>query len=253
MSTAHLRSIELDELVERAALLNRIDRKYVIPRAALPDLLAAVPADTQALTIAGQRTFGYRSVYLDTPDLVTFKLAGQKRRRRFKVRTRSYLDTGTSWLEVKTRGRRGLTEKQRISHPDAEIGGLNSEGREFVNMALTSAGIGPVDPAELRPTMVTSYERTTLFLPTTASRTTIDTELGWTSLGETTGDLDRPGIAIVETKTGATPSAVDRLLWRRGHRPVSISKYGVGMAALHGERPLKWHRVLTRDLGVLAA
>jgi len=34
-----------------------------------------------------------------------------------------------------------------------------------------------------------------------------------------------------------------------GHRPLRISKYGVGMAALHPGLPeLKWHRVLHRSL-----
>src|SRR5699024_4990496 len=95
------------------------------------------------------------------------------------------------------------------------------------------------------------YRRTTLFLPQSASRATVDVDLGWTSLGAGRRDLERPRLAIVETKTGATPSAVDRLLWARGHRPRRISKYGVGLAALHTELPdLKWHRVLRRDLDV---
>lgn len=250
MITDHLAPIGLDEIVERAALLHRVDRKYVLARRDLPALLAELPADTRALQIGDRRTFGYRSVYLDTPDLVSFRMSGQKRRRRFKVRTRCYLDTGTSWLEVKTRGARRVTVKQRIEHPDAEAAGLAVEGQKFVTHALADARVAPLDALTLRPTLVTSYARTTLFLPGSHSRATIDTELGWTSLGAAGGDLDRPGIAIVETKTGATPSAVDRLLWRRGHRPVSISKYGVGVAALHDVHPLKWRRTLHRDLGL---
>ena len=58
-------------------------------------------------------------------------------------------------------------------------------------------------------------------------------------------------MTIIETKTGSTPSAVDRLFWSRGHRPVRISKYGVGMAALSPALPrLKWHHVLDRHLGL---
>ena len=55
---------------------------------------------------------------------------------------------------------------------------------------------------------------------------------------------------IVETKAGASPTDLDRILWSQGHRPARLSKYGVGVAALDPSAPaLKWHRVLTRDLG----
>jgi hypothetical protein len=43
-------------------------------------------------------------------------------------------------------------------------------------------------------------------------------------------------------------------MWSRGHRPARISKYGVGMAALHPDLPrLKWHRALNKHLGLTAA
>lgn len=241
--------IGLDELVEEAALLARVDRKYVVPAAALPDLLAAVPASTRALEIDGTRRFGYRSTYLDTAGRASYLLAGKGRRRRFKVRTRAYLDTGTCWLEVKTRAGRDVTIKQRIPHHDAELAPLSPDGLDFVDRCLADAHLGSVGALDLEPVMVTAYQRATLFLPESLSRVTVDTDLGWTSLAGPRRDLDRPSLAIVETKTGSTPSAVDRLLWSRGHRPTRISKYGVGMAALDPSLPrLKWHRTLQQQL-----
>ena len=97
-------------------------------------------------------------------------------------------------------------------------------------------------------TLVSTYRRTTLFLPATASRTTIDTGLVWTS-AITGASLALPDRVVVETKTGSTPSSTDRLLWRHGHRPVRISKYGTGMAALHADLPHHpWRRVLDRHV-----
>ncbi|MDO9457522.1 polyphosphate polymerase domain-containing protein [Nocardioides sp.] len=241
-----LAPIGLDELVERAELLTRVDRKYVVTRHEATALVAAVPDDTQVLEIGHRRTFGYRSAYLDTPDLDSFLGAGRSHRRRWKVRTRTYLDSGSTWLEVKTRSSRDQTLKQRIFHPDAEDeDGLSPEGRAFV-----AAIVGAEHAAALRPTLATAYQRSTLFLPASASRVTVDVDLGWSSL-RGIRDLDRPALAIVETKTGSTPSPVDRLLWSHGHRPVRISKYGVGMAALDPALPrLKWHHVLDRHLGL---
>lgn len=241
-----LAPIGLEELVERAALLARVDRKYVLPLGDAEKVLDLVPGSTRILEIEGRRDFGYRSTYLDTPDHTSYLVAGRAHRRRWKVRTRSYLDTGGSWLEVKTRAARDQNLKQRIEHPDAEIvDGLTHQGESFV-----ADIIGADVASALRPTLATSYRRSTLYLPASDSRVTVDVDLGWTSLPQGR-DLDRPSLSIIETKSGATPSAVDRLLWRLGHRPVRISKYGVGMAALHPTLPrLKWHHTLDHHLGV---
>ncbi|KHL11226.1 UNVERIFIED_CONTAM: hypothetical protein LK11_43530 [Mumia flava] len=251
---AHLAPVALDALVDVAGLLTRVDRKYVVELQRVPGLLAGLPEGARALEIDGERVFGYRSTYLDTPALDGYFAAGQGRRRRFKVRTRAYLDTGTSWLEVKTRGSRGTTVKQRMPHPDAETVPVSPDGHTFVDAALASGRINRVRPQELTPVLVTAYRRATVLLPATASRVTIDVDLGWTSLRpRCPGELARPSLAIVETKTGSTPSEVDRLLWSHGHRPVRISKYAVGMAALDPTLPrLRWARTLRRELAIPA-
>ena len=61
--------IGLDELVDRASLLTRLDRKYIVPLADLPAVLAGLPRDVRVLDIDGRRDFGYRSRYFDTPGL----------------------------------------------------------------------------------------------------------------------------------------------------------------------------------------
>ncbi|TIC86330.1 polyphosphate polymerase domain-containing protein [Nocardioides sp. GY 10113] len=227
--------IALEDLVARAALLTRVDRKYVVPLDALADLLQALPDETRALEIDGQRSQRYRSVYRDTPDLASFHAAGRGRRLRWKVRTREYLDTGQGYLEVKTRGSRGTTVKERVPVGSPDAG------------SLVAARIGAGAAAALRPTLETTYRRGTLLLPSGA-RATIDRDLVVRSLltGRSGG---AETAAIVETKSGATPGELDRLLWRRGTRPVRISKYGAGLAAVHPELPrLKWHRVLDHHL-----
>lgn len=240
---AHLRSIGLSELTERAELQTRVDRKYVLPVGEAQAVLAQVGPDTRALEIDGVRLFAYRSIYFDTPDLTSYLLTAQRRRRRFKVRTRTYLDSAECWLEVKTHGARGSTVKYRLPYqPDHETS--LSPGRQFVDAVLAQESIELGDDWIFVPTLVTRYRRSTLFLPATASRVTIDTELIWQ------GDADPlrlPGLAVVETKTGSTASCVDRLLWARGHRPTRISKYATGLAALRPDLPAApWRRTLRR-------
>lgn len=239
----HLPPISLAELVHEAELLVRVDRKYVLAAADLDVVLAAAPRGTRVLEIDGRREFGYSSTYLDTPDLRSFHSSGRSQRGRWKVRGRTYLDTGGNWLEVKTAGSRDQTVKQRVAHPQPVEEGLSSEGTSLVGEV-----IGAELTRSLRPVLVTAYRRSTLLLPGSGARVTVDLDLRWTSL-RTGSELERGGLAIVETKTGSTPSALDRSLWTHGQRPVRISKYGVGMAALHPELPrLKWHRALDRHL-----
>jgi hypothetical protein len=245
-----LPTIGLAELTERAGLLTRVDRKYVLPRSALDGVLADLDPGVRVLDIDGVRSSEYESVYFDTPELTSFLMAAHPRRRRFKIRTRTYVDSAQSYLEVKTRGGRGVTVKDRLPYALDDRATLTSEGRRYTDTVLDEADITGAEGQDLVPTLTTRYRRTTLFIPDSSSRATIDTGLSWATLGRATAAhrrLDRPGLAIVETKSGSRASAVDRILWAHGHRPATISKYGTGMAALHRDLPdNKWAPVLRR-------
>jgi VTC domain len=235
--------VGLTELVERAALQTRVDRKYLVPLDQLPALLTEVAPYARVLDIDGSRTFRYESVYFDTPWLASYHGAAYRRRRRFKVRTRTYLDSDHCWLEVKISGARGTITKHRLPYPLADRGTVHP-GRSFVDETLRGESICPTNGSALEPVLVTNYRRATLLLPDTRSRITIDIDLGWRA-GESA--LRLPGLAVVETKTGAGASPVDRLLWRRGTRPARISKYATGLAALRPELPDgPWRRTLRR-------
>ena len=68
------------------------------------------------LEIAGRRAFAYDTVYFDTGDLLTARAHVQRRRRRFKCRSRLYVDTEACAFELKTKGARGGTVKHRIAY-----------------------------------------------------------------------------------------------------------------------------------------
>ncbi len=237
-------TVELPELLARAALQDRMDRKYILPESALRPVLTALAPQARVLQIDGRREFDYESVYFDTPELTCYTLAARRRRRRFKIRTRTYVDSAQCWLEVKTRDRRGHTVKQRRPHevrPDL----LDDAGREFTDHVVVGAELPGTWQLQLDPALRTLYRRRTLFLPETASRVTVDTGLRWTDPAGR--EITLPGLAIVETKTAGRPCAADRALWRSGCRPSLISKYGTGLAALRPDLPAhKWHRVLNR-------
>ena len=288
VSTKHLTTTTLAELNSAAGLLTRVDRKYLVPLKSAQDLVDGLAPHAQVLAIDERRRFSYASTYFDTPELDAFMLTARKRRRRFKVRTRTYLDSGLCFLEVKTCGARGTTVKRRMGYHADDASRLTGPGRAFVTACLASTGVTGSAAAHevaavLRPVLATTYQRTTLHLPRSEARATIDTALTWQRLGPapftgasaatspgtpTSPQALRPShlaeaindgepvavadIAVVETKNPATPSPADRALWDAGHRPTRISKYATGMALLHPELPAnKWYRTLTHELADL--
>lgn len=247
-----LAPVGLDELAACAGLLTRLDRKYVLPVADLPLVFGGLGNDVRVLEIGGERQFGYRSLYFDTPSLDSYLGAARRRRRRFKLRIRTYLDSdghsgeysGEHFVEVKTRGPRGTTVKHRMPY-DGDPGRLDGEAREFADAVLAGAGIDSTG-ARFLPVLTTTYRRTTLLLPATLSRLTVDTALTW-RLAEGSAVLRTPDRAIVETKAGRAGCGADRLLWSLRHRPCPVSKYGTGLAALRPELPAhRWLPVLRR-------
>lgn len=270
-----LSAVGLEEISERAGLMTRVDRKYLVPRKTVQDLISELEHGIRVLEIDGRRTFRYASTYYDTADLATFRAAAGRRRRRVKIRRREYVDSGTAFLEVKTATGRGGSSKQRIplpagpgagpgSGPGSEPGSgptsgpLEGDPRAFVDTALDGAGFA-LD-GELGPVLTTHYDRTTLLVTGEESRVTIDAGLRWeipgtqrpSGTGRHAASAPLPGyelegLLVVETKAGTRPGSADRLLWADGHRPVRISKYATGLALLDPRLPAnRWHRTLQR-------
>lgn len=255
-------NIGLDELNAKAAMQIRVDRKYIVDARLAAQALATLPAPAQVLNINGARDFAYDSVYFDNYDLQSYKLAAYGRRNRFKIRTRTYLDTGDTFLEVKTEGARAVTVKERIPYSIQDRDKLTAEGAAYVQESLGNLLNCPV--SEFAPVLSTAYRRTTVFLPESEnnpvnSRMTIDTNLCWTPLSEralaplSDFELGQPytaaGMVIIETKSSSAPSVADRHLWQAGIRPAKISKFATGMAALNRDLPSnKWNRTISRSV-----
>ena len=123
--------ISLDELNNAAALQTRTDRKYLLTWDQFQTLLPQLN-HCRVLEIDGRRWFRYRSMYFDTLSLASYLGAAHGSPRRFKVRTRTYVDSGECYIEAKLRNRRGQTVKSRQVHrgPDETI---DDTDRTFLN------------------------------------------------------------------------------------------------------------------------
>lgn len=240
-----LPAVGLEELNGAAALQTRVDRKYLVDAALADRILATLPDRALVLEMDGLRSFTYDSVYFDTPGLDSYLLAAHGRRRRYKIRTRTYVDSAVSFLEVKTEGARAATVKERIPYAGEDRSRITAEGLEYITETLAATGPLP-NLGALQPVLETGYARTTLYLPGSGSRATVDSDVTWTLPGSPGWTLDRK--VVVETKSGSTAGALDRHLWEHGVRPSRISKFATGLAALCPHLPAnRWHRTLMRD------
>lgn len=265
--------VSLDELNERAALTERVDRKYLVPGVDVVGFLDHLAGSgARCLEIADRRQFGYLSDYFDTPELDFYRLAATHRRHRLKLRERVYLDSGLHFMELKTRGPRDHNVKDRL--PLAEVETAEAErlangaplrtdpissdpevSRWFCELLVERRVIGDrcanASDLHVEPVLRTLYTRLTFLLPEDC-RVTIDADLLLQSqstsrnqdqMAGTTTSLG--GHVVVETKSCGTPSEADRVLWRHGVRPVRISKFALGVACAHPELPVhRWNRVV---------
>lgn len=244
-------------------LLTRTDRKYVVPVATLSGVLDSVGASVAALDVGGSRAFRYLSLYMDTPDKRSFHSSAHGRRGRFKVRIRDYVDRSERVLEVKTAGRRGMIVKDRLVLEPHElavgapvaVSGCGGSGARPAMFTTGTRGatfvdliVGPGVATSLGPAVWTWYERSTLVDRDGGHRITIDTTVAGCAPDGDPFLLVRTGLAIVETKSSGSVSSFDRALWRHGHRPCRISKFGVAMALSHPDLPRnRWHPIITRS------
>jgi len=229
------RPVSLAEVVAGAPQLTRVDRKYLVEKSTAQVLLDDLPAAYKVLSIAGRTSTTYRSTYFDTADLASARAHVQQRRRRWKARSRLYVEDGLCRIEVKARDGRGVTEKTVSDADLAGYGVLDATGVEFVRATLAAHDL-TADVLSLRPTMEVGYRRTTLADTTDERcRLTVDWKVECTLDGERVW-LDHDYV-LVETKGGLRPGTADRLLSGLGARPRSFSKYVAAASLIRDDLP----------------
>jgi hypothetical protein len=216
------RPVPLETLDGDVAFRVRTDRKYVVDQPTLERFLDRLWGTHSVLEIAGRRTFAYDSVYFDTLGLHAARAHVQRRRRRFKARSRLYADAGACWFEIKVKGARGETVKHRLPYDTADHGVLTPVARAFLAEHLEQV-------PDLEPVLRTAYRRSTFAGPD--ERVTVDVDLAFR------GARLRPEWAIVETKSPRGAGIADAALRALGARPVALSKYLIGSGLTLMENP----------------
>lgn len=208
--------------LERVKLMNRVDQKFILPESQLNELLHELLSHYHILEIDGKREFAYDSLYYDTNQLDLYRDHHNGKPNRVKIRKRDYLDTGSSYFEIKRKIKGYRTEKYRIqTGMDAEIG--SDESR-----LLTAHDL---EHLNLIPSIKIHYHRITLAGIETPERITIDRAL---EFEDTEHRQHLEGLVIIEVKQDQVKreSPIIKALRKRRNRPFGISKYALGVVLL---------------------
>ncbi len=207
-------------------LQDREERKYLVPATTFAALAAQLLPTHAVLEIDGRRAFAYRTTYLDTHGLLTYREHIQGRRRRFKCRVREYADSGLRVAEVKLKGARGRTVKHRAE----ATGGDAAFAAGELLAACLAEHYGRVLDAPLEPALAMAFTRVTLAAPARGERLTCDVGLAFRAPGGAHAAM-RPGTVILESKSHDGDALADRILRTLGARPAEgCSKYCAGVA-----------------------
>jgi len=221
LGLGRLRTVGLDTLVDQAALMERTDRKYIVPVSTARALVDAIADSHRVLKIDGRRHTSYQSLYFDTIDLHSVQAHIQRRRRRWKVRSRLYVEDGLCRIEVKTKDNKGATIKAMGESDPSRFGSLVDADKEFVEVHL--AGYIDADVSTLVPAAEIDYSRSTLADLEAGTRVTIDWNLSTrTHMGAAWLNSDH---VLIETKGPDASSRADQVLGEFRVRPQRFSKY----------------------------
>jgi len=219
--------VTLDKLNRRAALLDRMENKYVIAVPALRPILIGLASQFDVLAIDDEVVFRYETVYFDSRDLVAYRDHAQGKRKRFKIRSRRYVESDLCFFEVKLKGVRGRTIKERMAYTPAEHGTMTSDARAFVSACFRDV-YGIDFPYDVGPSLPMRYQRVTLVGKRVAERVTVDFALEFQR--DDRSWLAAPSsFAIVEVKSELGRGLADGIIRSHGLRGTACSKYCVGL------------------------
>ena len=247
--TAAFAPVSLAALNAKAAMLERMDNKYVVRAKTLRAALADLAPLFDVLEIDGRRAFTYETCYFDDPELRSYFDHHQGRRQRMKVRVRRYVEAALCFVEVKLKDKRGITLKKRLPYAPEKYGTLDARALAHVS-ACHEVQYGLPFERALAPVLQMSYRRTTLVAREGGERMTIDSEIRF--LGGADGFGPADGVYIVETKSAHGHGIADAVLRRHHQHPTrSCSKYCVGLSATGTVQRFKRFRPGLKRLGLM--
>jgi len=223
-------AISLGEM-DGVALMHRVDTKFLINTEQLSELLLKAKDFYHVVQIQGERLTPYKTIYFDTDNAEMYNMHHNGKLNRVKIRTRSYVNSGISFLEIKKKNNKGKTTKNRILIENRLFESMIFKGNEseFVS------SITPYLASGLAPQLQNFFYRITLVDKCMTERVTIDFGIQFTKVSNGICE-DVDGLVVVEMKQdGVCCSHFRKFLYQMKVLPCSMSKYCLGMVLVNPE------------------
>lgn len=165
-------TLDLDRIAA-VRLMNRVDTKYLVDERRCMELLEMAADQYYVQIIDDCRACRYATLYYDTPQWDMYHLHHNRRLTRQKIRTRTYVETGVTYLEVKNKSNKGRTHKRRMALDRSlfAAAATDAAAADFLRREARYA------PETLSPSLATRFVRVTLVNHAMTERLTIDFDL----------------------------------------------------------------------------
>lgn len=165
-------TLDLDRIAA-VHLMNRVDTKYLVDERRCMELLERAADQYYVQIIDDCRACRYATLYYDTPQWDMYHLHHNRRLTRQKIRTRTYVETGVTYLEVKNKSNKGRTHKRRMALDRSlfAAAATDTAAADFLRREARYA------PETLSPSLATRFVRVTLVNHAMTERLTIDFDL----------------------------------------------------------------------------
>lgn len=222
VSLGKMNHITLDEMGS-VKLMNRVDTKYVVHLSTLCTILRRSVGLYRVQIINDEARQAYFTTYLDTCNLDMYMTHHNGHKSREKIRVRTYLNSGSTFLEVKNKSNKGRTDKKRIEVESVERV-YNSRVFNFLS------NVAKYNLDEIIPVLSNKFRRITLVNHAMTERLTIDTDIVFSNLlTDLSASLDE--IAIIEVKRDErVESPIMKILSDLRVKQMGFSKYCIGTA-----------------------
>ncbi len=212
-------SISLKDL-EQLQFINRFDLKYIFNYDLFINILKSMINDYKILDINGKRKFNYINNYYDTKDFKLYLAHHNDRKNRFKIRTRYYIDSDQTYLEIKLKNNKNLTDKIRMKLPENNVYTILNYNDFFMKNLKQSS-------YDFEHKIKISYERLTFVNLSNDEKITFDLNLRFEKDGYF--KIFR-NLVITEIKTlsRAKTSILQQEFVRLGIHSIGFSKYEIG-------------------------
>ncbi|PCJ22567.1 MAG: transporter [SAR86 cluster bacterium] len=215
---------------EAQSLMSRFDTKYLVHTSRLNELLQSLKQDYSVLSIDNKQLMRYENEYLDTENFSFYNDHHNKRLNRTKVRCRRYVDSDTSFIEIKAKNNKGRTVKNR-----KQLNG-SDELAQIAPEMLQQYLPGKYPACQLESVAKITYRRISLQSDSHNERVSIDLCLAATRQ-DNSRSFEMHDLAIVELKqTRANrESPLFHTLRNMGMYSSPFSKYCISCALLYAE------------------